>query len=334
MRSGLTGLPRERILPGQDPEGIRQAARLLLDGDAVAIPTETVYGLAANAFDASAVAGVFALKGRPTFDPLIVHVPDLAAAERLAVHFPPRARQLAEQFWPGPLTLVVEKAPSVPDIVTAGLPRVGLRVPAHPVALALLREAQVPLAAPSANPFGKTSPTSAQHVVQDFQGRVPVLDGGPCTHGIESTVVLVPEGDEPPVLLRPGAVSLDALQKVVGTVRLGDHEQTLRPPAPGMLARHYATDTPMHLDPQSVPAGRIGWLGLGHPSIPGRFAAVESLSEQGDLVEAAASLFSAMRRLDALGLDAIWAESVPDSGLGRAINDRLRRACARSQATS
>lgn len=322
------------ILCGQDPEAIQRAARLLLEGGAVAIPTETVYGLAANVFDANAVVGVFALKGRPTFDPLIVHVPDLAAAERLAIQFPPRARKLAERFWPGPLTLVVDKAPSIPDIVTAGLPRVGLRVPVHPMALALLREVQVPLAAPSANPFGKTSPTSAQHVVQDFQGRVPVLDGGPCTHGIESTVVLVPEGDELPVLLRPGAVPLDALSEVVGTMRQGDHEQTLRPPAPGMLARHYATDTPMHFDPQSLSGTRIGWLGLGRPSSADRFAAVESLSEQGDLVEAAAHLFGAMRRLDALGLDAIWAESVPDTGIGRAINDRLRRACARTSATS
>jgi len=201
------GSMRPPLISGTEPDGIRQAARILLEGGVVGIPTETVYGLAANALDPNAVAKVFALKGRPRFDPLIVHVPALASAVELASRFPVQARRLAERFWPGPLTLVVDKAPCIPDIVTAGLPRVGLRVPAHPVAQALLQEVRIPLAAPSANPFGKTSPTSAHHVWSDFQGRVPVVDGGLCAHGIESTVVLVPGDGAPPLLLRPGAVS-------------------------------------------------------------------------------------------------------------------------------
>ncbi|MDP2875529.1 MAG: L-threonylcarbamoyladenylate synthase, partial [Holophaga sp.] len=185
-------------------ESIRNAARTIREGGVVAFPTETVYGMGANALDPKAVARVFELKGRPRFDPIIVHVPGLHAAQALTSIFPWKALLLAERFWPGPLTLVLEKAACIPDIVTAGLPRVGLRVPEHPIALALLREAKVPIAAPSANAFGKVSPTTAQHVERSFGHAIQVLDGGPCAYGLESTVVLVPSDGHAPVLLRPG----------------------------------------------------------------------------------------------------------------------------------
>lgn len=309
-------------------EAIREAARILREGGVVSFPTETVYGLGANALDPKAVARIFELKGRPRFDPLIVHVPSLEAAEALSLGLPRKARLLAERFWPGPLTLVVDKAESIPEIVTSGLPRVGLRVPAHPVALALLRETGLPLAAPSANPFGKVSPTQAAHVQAAFGDLVPVLDGGACACGVESTVIQVASDDEPAVLLRPGGLSLEAIREVVGEVLIGDEERALRPPAPGMLAHHYGTETRLLLDPSEMPTGRVGWLGIGMPDQPERFALCESLSRSGDLQEAAANLFSAMRKLDACELDALWVQSVPDEGLGRAINDRLRRASA------
>lgn len=309
---------------------IRDAARTIREGGVVAFPTETVYGMGANALDPRAVARVFELKGRPLFDPIIVHVPGLHAAKALTSSFPGKALRLAEQFWPGPLTLVLEKAPCIPDIVTAGLPRVGLRVPEHPIAIALLREAKVPIAAPSANPFGQVSPTTAQHVEKAFGRAIQVLDGGSCPCGLESTVVLVTDDDQAPMLLRPGGIPLEALQEVVGKVQPGGAEHAINPPAPGMLARHYATSIPLFLDPTDLPFQRIGWIGMGHPSVPSRYHAVESLSEQGDLGEAAANLFRALHRLDEQGLEAIWAQTVPDTGIGLAINDRLRRASQRT----
>lgn len=309
---------------------IRDAARTIQEGGVVAFPTETVYGMGANALDPLAVARVFELKGRPHFDPIIVHVPGLHAAKSLTSVFPKQALRLGERFWPGPLTLVLEKASCIPDIVTAGLPRVGLRVPEHPIALALLREAKVPIAAPSANPFGRVSPTTAQHVEQSFGTAIQVLDGGPCAYGLESTVVLVTGDDRPPVVLRPGGIPLEALMEVVGEVQQGSAEYALKPPAPGMLARHYATSIPLFLDPPDLPSERVGWIGMGHPPDSSRFHSVESLSESGDLREAAANLFGALRRLDEQGLEAIWAQTVPDTGIGQAINDRLRRASHRA----
>lgn len=311
-------------------ELIRDAARTIQEGGVVAFPTETVYGMGANALDAQAVARVFELKGRPRFDPIIVHVPGIHAAKVLTSNFPKKALLLAERFWPGPLTLVLEKAPWVPDIVTAGLPRVGLRVPDHPMALALLHEAKLPIAAPSANAFGRVSPTTAQHVEQSFGQAIPVLDGGPCACGLESTVVLVTDDEHAPVLLRPGGISLESLREVVGEVQWGNAEYAINPPAPGMLARHYATAIPLYLDPVELPHGRVGWIGMGRPQNPSWFTSVESLSENGDLREAAANLFGAMRRLDGNGLEAIWAETVPDIGIGQAVNDRLTRASRRT----
>lgn len=321
-------------IPEASIPSIREAAQRIRNGGVVAFPTETVYGMGANALDPRAVAQVFELKGRPHFDPLIVHVPGLHAAKALTASFPPLALRLAERFWPGPLTLVVDKAPCIPDIVTAGLPRVGLRVPEHPMALALLREAKVPIAAPSANRFGKVSPTTAGHVEAAFGSAIQVLDGGPCGCGVESTVILVANDREVPVLLRPGGVPVEALRDVVGEIRLGGAEWALKPPAPGMLERHYATHIPLFLDPQDLPFERVGWIGMGLPADSSRFQWVESLSGRGDLREAAANLFAALRRLDAEDLEAIWAQTVPEIGMGQAINDRLRRASQRHTALS
>ncbi|GAB4262881.1 MAG: hypothetical protein Kow0054_26910 [Deferrisoma sp.] len=312
-------------------EGIDEAARALREGGLVAFPTETVYGLGAHALDEAAVARVFEAKGRPRFDPLIVH---LGAAEDLpavAAEVPALARELARRFWPGPLTLVLPRATRVPDLVTAGLPTVAVRVPSHPLARELLARAGVPVAAPSANRFGRTSPTRAEHVVEELAGRVDlVLDGGPCPLGVESTIVSL-AGE--PRLLRPGAVPVEEIERVTGPLARGAPKPGL---APGTLPSHYAPRTPLvlvdSLDAPNLPRGRLGALAFrGSP--PGdRFEAVETLSPRGDLREAAARLFAALRRLDQAGLDAIVAEAVPAEGLGLAILDRLRRAAAGSEA--
>ena len=305
-----------------------RAAAVLRAGGVVAFPTETVYGLGANALDPVAVARVFEIKGRPRFDPLIVHVASLGEALELVTDFPFRARLLAEKFWPGPLTLVLPKSRVVPEIVTAGLPTVALRVPAHPVARELIRRTALPIAAPSANPFGQVSPTTAEHVARHLGQRIDeLIDAGPCAIGVESTVVLLPsEGTA--VLLRPGGTPVEEIEAVVGPLTLRDIEAS-QPLAPGQLPRHYAPRTPLELCDVVAPppAGhRVGMLAFCEaPSHPG-FAAVEILSPAGDLREAAARLFAALHRLDALGLDRIVAERVPAVGLGRAINDRLQRA--------
>ncbi|MEE9404581.1 MAG: L-threonylcarbamoyladenylate synthase [Algisphaera sp.] len=312
---------------------IQHAAELLRSGGLVAFPTETVYGLGANACDANAVAHIFASKQRPHFDPLIVHVPHPDAAWQWAAEVPPLARQLAEAFWPGPLTLVLPKTDAIPDIVTSGLRTVGLRVPDHDVARKLLDAAGVPVAAPSANPFGGVSPTRASHVT------VPcdlVLDGGPCRTGVESTVVGF-DAQGQAVVLRLGGTSVEAIEAVTGgAVAVAKPGAKLS--SPGMLERHYAPGVPLELtsDTQSVSRERrsrerLGVLVFNHETFndPEGFATVESLSPQGDLHVAAAHLFEALRRLDAQPLDGIIATPVPDHGLGRAINDRLRRAAAR-----
>ncbi|HVM32328.1 MAG TPA: L-threonylcarbamoyladenylate synthase [bacterium] len=305
---------------------IQKAAQLIQDGALVAFPTETVYGLGADATNPLAVARVFEAKNRPQFDPLIVHVADLRQAEILASRFPKDAMKLAEKFWPGPLTLVLPKGPSIPDLVTASLPSVALRVPRHPVALQLIQESGRPIAAPSANPFGAVSPTTADHVRRSLGDQVDlILDGGPCSVGVESTVVSFT--GEKPVLLRPGGLSLEELESVIGKIEVAAHSSS-RPQAPGQLERHYAPRTPLSL--VEGPPGEIkkgtGLLWFGPPPFLPSFQAMENLSPQGDLREAAANLFSALRRLDDLGLDLILAVRVPDLGLGRAINDRLKRA--------
>ena len=308
---------------------IERAAELIRAGGVVAFPTETVYGLGASALHAHAVARIFELKARPRFDPLIVHIAALAEVESLAASFSSNARKLAERFWPGPLTLVLPKLPIVPDIVTAGLHSVAIRVPDHPVALALIRAAGVPIAAPSANQFGRTSPTIAAHVAEQFGEQLElILDGGPCRVGVESTIVSF-VGPRP-VLLRPGGVPLEQIEAVIGRVDVPTCDGE-RPLAPGQLPSHYAPRTPLRLLCENISqpcAARVGLLSFRRPVDIAGMTAVEILSEAGDLREAAANLFAAIRRLDAQRLDLIVAEPVPETGLGRAIMDRLRRASA------
>ncbi|MFT5526103.1 MAG: L-threonylcarbamoyladenylate synthase [Pirellulaceae bacterium] len=317
-------------------QDIIEAAIAIHRGGLVAFPTETVYGLGANAFDAVAVAGIFEIKGRPRFDPLIVHVAEPAEVSDVATCVPPLAIKLIEEFWPGPLSLVLEKQPCVPDIVTAGLSSVAVRCPAHDLARKLIRAAGVPFAAPSANRFGAISPTTAAHVVEQFGDQLPiVLDDGPCRIGVESTVIsFVDSPDGCPTLLRPGGVSLEEIEKIVGAVTIRVHEEW-RPASPGQLLRHYSPATRLVLATDELPAvererqKKVGLLSFQRPISSVGFSAIEVLSEQGCFREAAVNLFAALRRLDALGLDLIIARPVPELELGLAIMDRLRRGAAR-----
>ena len=316
------------------PANLRRLAAALRQGELVAIPTETVYGLAAHALDAKACRAIFRAKRRPANDPLIVHVLDLSHAEELA-EFNPAARRLARHFWPGPLTLVLPKKPCVPSIVTSGGPTVAIRVPAHPLARRLLRLAKIPLAAPSANLFGYISPTTAAHVHEGLGARIPhILDGGACAVGVESTVLDMTNPRQPRVL-RPGAVAVAELEnflgvKVHGAKARGARSRQL---APGMLERHYSPRTPLVLRPptsQTPPAGTaIVWLRKppGQKSMKDIFW----LSRRGALAEIARNLYALLRQVDAGSYRQIWVEPLPDGagGLAAAINDRLRRAAAK-----
>ena len=306
----------ELLLP--DDSGLTAAAGLLRAGQLVAFPTETVYGLGGDARSDMAVARIFEAKGRPRFNPLIVHVPNVAAAREFGV-FDDRAEALAVAFWPGPLTLVLPlREAGLSDLVTADLASVAIRVPAHPVAQALLRAFGGPLAAPSANPSGRVSPTRAGHVMEGLAGRIAaVLDGGACAVGVESTIVgLVGVA----TLLRPGGVAVEAVEALLGPLVLGGSET--KPNAPGQLASHYAPAAAVRLNAVAVQQGEIG-LGFG----PGAFEL--NLSQSADLVEAAANLFHLLREADQLAAGRrIAVARVPEAGLGRAINDRLRRAAA------
>ena len=312
-----------------DADGLARAAALIRAGRLVALPTETVYGLGADATDPEAVAAIYAAKGRPRFNPLIAHVATPAAARAEGV-FDEAALRLAEAFWPGPLTLVVPAAPggSVCDLARAGLDSVALRVPAHTIARALLERAGRPVAAPSANRSGRVSPTSADHVLTDLDGRIAaVLDGGECPVGVESTVVACLAG--PPRLLRPGGVTGEALAAVLGFALEAAGDPGSRPVAPGLLASHYAPRAGVRLGARSIEPGEAVLLfGACRPPGLEHAAAVESLSERGDPAEAATRLFGALRRLDASGAPTIAVAPVPEEGLGEAINDRLRRAAA------
>ncbi|MEU8045071.1 L-threonylcarbamoyladenylate synthase [Micromonospora echinofusca] len=320
-----TGSPR--VLPADS--GIAEAASVLRTGGLVAFPTETVYGLGANALDARAAARIFEAKARPSFDPLITHLADAAELEKLVGAVPAAVAALAERFWPGPLTLIVDRPATIPPIVTSGLPTMAVRVPDNAYARALIAEAGVPVAAPSANRFGQLSPTRAEHVVRGLGAAVDVvLDGGPTRCGIESTIVDARDGR--PVVLRLGALPVEALEEAVGpvTVRPGSSGQ---PVAPGTLAAHYAPRTPLRLasagEPPAADGVRRGFLAFrDRPA--GDWAAVEVLSAAGDLTEAAARLFDALHELDAAGVGEILVEPVPEVGVGRAVNDRLRRAAA------
>ncbi|MDX2247693.1 MAG: L-threonylcarbamoyladenylate synthase [Bacteroidia bacterium] len=307
---------------------INLAARLLRAGEIVAIPTETVYGLAANALNAEAVVKIFEAKQRPRFNPLIVHFGNVAQMQKYILDIPENAALLAGAFWPGPLTLLLPKKPAIGDLVTSGSSRVAVRIPNHPLTLELLSLLDFPLAAPSANRFGYISPTTAAHVERQFRTGISyILDGGPSTIGLESTIVGF-EG-ELPIIYRQGGISMEALEACVGEVVLLNHSE--KPQASGMLKSHYAPKTPLYLgDPdillKEYPAGKVGVLSFSRfrPGISPDFQVV--LSRSGDLHEAAKNLFAALHYLDSLGLDRIIAEQVPDTGIGRAINDRLERA--------
>ncbi len=310
-----------RILDVTTPH-IALAGEIIRSGGLVAFPTETVYGLGANAFDAEAVAKIFAVKQRPTFDPLIVHVADLAMADEVG-SLDATASGLAERFWPGPLTLVVPRRKRVPALVTSGLDTVALRLPSHPVARSLIEAARTPIAAPSANRFGHLSPTTAHHVAAGLEVDV-ILDGGPTRHGIESTIVAMAD---PPILLRHGAIPVEDLRAAGFDVVLATTAST--PNAPGQLASHYAPITPLEIgDPWTV-TDRADAAALTFRRPVTGFKAGLVLDQDGDLVRAAARLFEYLHRLDASGASIIWAEPVPDVGIGRAINDRLRRAAHR-----
>ena len=303
--------------------GVERAAELLAQGALVAFPTETVYGLGADARRGEAVARIFAAKERPRFNPLIVHVPDREAAVDLA-EIPPMALLLAEAHWPGPLTLVAKLRPGhgLSELVTAGLPSVAVRVPSHPVAHRLLSAFGGPVAAPSANPSGRISPTTAEHVLAGLGGRIAaVLDAGPCRVGLESTIVGVE--DERPVLLRPGGLSVDEIATTLG--RPLTYHSGGGVTAPGQLASHYAPRAQLRLNARAPEEGEV-WLGFG-PDPDGVTGERRNLSERGDVVEAAANLFRHLHALDAEA-ERIAVAPVPEEGLGHAINDRLRRAAA------
>lgn len=308
---------------------INKARQLLEKGELVAIPTETVYGLAANALDADAVLKIFQVKNRPEFDPLIIHVPSLKKVGLYAEDLPDKAKELAETFWPGPLTLLLQKKSIVPDLVTAGLPTVGIRCPDHPLTHNLLEALNFPLAAPSANPFGYISPTTPAHVEDQLGDRIPyILDGGQCQVGIESTIVGFDNGVG--IVLRTGGLKIEDIEKVIGKVRV-EIASSSNPKTPGQLHSHYAPGKKLYAGDmeellRKYPMERAGILSFQKD----RHAPFQYiLSASGDPAEAARNFFSALRSLDALPVDVILAEYVPDSGLGRAINDRLRRASFR-----
>ena len=315
-----------------DPDAIGAAARILAAGGLVAFPTETVYGLGADATNAAAIARLYAAKGRPAFNPLIAHVPDTAAARAIAA-FDAAAETPPAAFWPGPLTLVLPKAPGCPvaDLATAGLDTIAVRVPAHPVARALIAALGRPVVAPSANRSGHVSPTTADHVMADLADRIDlVLDGGPTTVGVESTI-LACLGDSV-TLLRPGGVPREAIERALerkvdeAPVAAEDGEAPL---APGMLASHYAPRAALRLDAHEVrPGEALLAFGSDVPTGAARAAMTLNLSPGGDLIEAAANLFSHLRELDRAGIARIAVIPIPRDGLGEAINDRLARAAA------
>lgn len=314
---------------------LQLAISLLKQGNLVAIPTETVYGLAANAFNANAVAKIFEAKNRPSFNPLIIHTDSIKKLEEWGLLIPENMLLLAKHFSPGPLTYVIPKSNQIPDIVTAGTNAVAVRIPNHNLTLNLLSQLNYPLAAPSANPSGYVSPTTALHVQNQLGETIPyILDGGACNVGLESTIISFLT--DTPTILRHGGITIEQIENIIGKVidkpgEAGDKITTDNPVAPGQLARHYATkhtlihDNPFnHLDKYN--AARIAIISFSkkYPNIPDNLQFV--LSPKGDLAEAAQNLFSTMRLVDELDVDVILAEKFPDNGLGKAINDRLKRA--------
>jgi len=306
------------------------AANALNDQNIIGLPTETVYGLAGNAYSKEAIAKIFALKQRPLYNPLIVHIRSVDFLTQVAVEISAMAMTLANAFWPGPLTLVLKKKTEIPDIVTAGKDTVAVRVPNHPMALALLSNIDFPLAAPSANPFGSISPTSAAHVSRYFADQLDViLDGGNCQRGIESTIIGFENGQ--PIVYRLGSLSIAEIESKVGSLRANTLDDAA-PKAPGMGSRHYAPATKMLLTDdvrylsEKFPNKKIGVLVFKNKTNAISIISEEILSEAGDLEEAAKNLYAAMHRLDNLDLDLIIAERLPDMGIGKTLNDKLKRA--------
>lgn len=308
-------------------EALDRAALIIRRGGLVAFPTETVYGLGASVFNQEAVAKIFEVKKRPRFDPIIVHVSNPEQVEHLCSEVSKTAEKLIEKFWPGPLTLVLPKSDSVPYIVTAGLGTVAIRMPSHPIALELIRRSGTPIAAPSANLFGFLSPTTPQHVVEQLGEEIDlVIDGGRTPIGVESTVLDL--SSKRPTLLRPGGLPLEEIEKVLGQ-KIGVSTISKKPSSPGQLPKHYSPRTPLKIlrnHKKVETKGRIGLLAFKKPKHQIHFEVVEVLSSSGNLREAAYNLFSSLHKLDKAGLDLIYAEPIPETGLGRAIMDRLRKA--------
>lgn len=311
------------------------AALALGKGELVALPTETVYGLGANALDAVAVSKVFTAKNRPSFDPLIIHQSSWERLQAYVQEIPPEAKLLADAFWPGPLTLVLPKTALVSDLVSAGLPTVAIRVPAHPLTRAVLVKVQFPVAAPSANPFGFVSPTTAQHVADQLGDKIDyILDGGACQIGLESTIIGFSKGEA--TILRKGGLAVEAIEEVLGhRIAMKTHGSS-RPEAPGMLSRHYSPGAPMEtfLDLSEAPVptkknARIVFKHGGEPMSTIGLTTTYDLSPTGDLSEAARRLFNVLRLIAVQNFSYVAAELLPEAGLGLAINDRLRRAAAR-----
>lgn len=311
-------------------KNIQMAIDILNQEELVAIPTETVYGLAGNIYSEKAIHKIFEMKNRPLFNPLIVHIHNINQLDEFVSYIPDKARLLADTFWPGALTLVLKKKSHIPDLITSGKDSVAIRIPNHPATLALLERLNFPLAAPSANPFGCISPTKAIHVEEYFGEKLQmILDGGDCKNGIESTIVGF-EHDEP-VLYRLGAISMEDIEKVIGKIEIKNKNEAA-PDAPGMLSKHYAPLTNTYLAAdikkciESFPDKKIGLLLFcGEVNSP-QVTHQEFLSKHGDLAEAATNLYTALHLLDKLNLDVIIAERLPDIGLGKSINDRLERA--------
>jgi L-threonylcarbamoyladenylate synthase len=306
---------------------VSEAARLLKDGEVVAIPTETVYGLAGNAFEPKALAKIFAAKERPTFDPLIVHIADIAQLTDIAKDIPESAYRLAEAYWPGPMTIILPKKDCIPDLCTSALPSVAIRFPSHPVAQAIIKESGLPLAAPSANLFKHVSPTTAEHVAAQLADRIAgIVDGGPCSVGVESSIIsLVGE----PTVMRPGAITPEMFKAILGDVKI--KESTSKPGqpmlAPGQCDTHYRPQVPLYYG--EVPAGYTlpeHTVRIAFGTQQGPIPATVNLSESGNMVEATSKLYAFMHDLDDPKYDLILVDPIPNTGVGMALNDRLKRA--------
>lgn len=309
---------------------INKAVSILENEDLVAIPTETVYGLAGNIYSEKAIRKIFEVKQRPLFNPLIVHLHSIQQLENIVLDFPEKAQLLAKAFWPGPLTLLLKKKTTVPDLITAGKDTVAVRIPNHPVTLELLKNLSFPLAAPSANPFNRISPTKAIHVENYFKDSIQmVLEGGDCKNGLESTIIGF-ENNEP-LIYRLGAISMEEIEAIIGKIRIKNKEENA-PEAPGMLAKHYSPKTKTFLSEdvesflENHPGKKIGILSFSKNFSGPSIQKIEILSEKEDLKEAAANLYAALHNLDQLDLDIILVQPLPNIGLGKSINDRLERA--------